>query len=165
MIDHYELLYIIPGSKTEEEAKPIAEKVQALVKRLGGTITKADFWGKRKLAYEIDKQRQGFYDYVEFDAEPSALADIEKEIRLSDDVLRHQLLRRIVQSAEAKAKTEALQQRIAAKRQAQKEKQQVETIAAKQELPKEKVEATAPVAPEELEHKLEEILESDKVEL
>lgn len=165
MIEHYELLYIIPGTKTDEEAKPIVEQIHALLKQHGANVTKTDFWGKRKLAYEIDHLRQGFYDYAEFDLETTALAALEKDLRLNDTVVRHQIVRRYVQSAEQMAKTDALRQRIAAKRQAEKERLQATTIVAGQQPVAAKPVAAAPVAPEELEHKLEEILESDKVEL
>lgn len=163
MIEHYEVLAIFPGTKTEEEAKPLMDKFQELLRSHGATISKVDVWGKRKLAYEIDHLRHGYYLNIEFDLDTQKLHGLDEALRLSDDVVRHQILRRIVQSAEAIAKTEALRERIAAKRQQAKEK---EAAAMVSETPAAApVEATAPVAQEKLAEKLEEILESDKVDV
>lgn len=165
MTEHYELLYIIPGHKTEAEAKPAVEAVHQVLTKHGAAIGKTDFWGKRKLAYEINHLRQGYYDVVEFDLESIGLAALEKDLGLNDNVLRHQIVRRQVKSAETLAREEALRQRIAAKRQAEKDRLQVATMAEQQAPVQTKPEETGPVAPEQLEQKLEEILGSDKVEL
>jgi small subunit ribosomal protein S6 len=165
MIEHYELLYIIPGTKTDEEAKPLVEGIHQLMIKHGATMGKIDFWGKRKLAYEIDHIRQGFYDLIEFDIETEKLAAMEKDLRLNENVLRHQIVRRVVKSAAVIAREEALHQRIAAKRQAEKDRQSVATMTEQQTPVSTKVEDNGPVAPEQLDEKLKEILGSDKVEV
>ncbi len=165
MIDHYEVLVIFPGSKTEEEVQPLVSRLEELLKIQGANITKTDFWGKRKLAYEIDGYRHGFYHLVEFDLESTKLNDLDKALQLSDDVVRHQVVRRIVKSAAAVAKAEALRERIAAKRQAAKEKEAAAMVTEAAPVQATPVEPAAPVAQEKLAEKLEEILESDKVDL
>lgn len=163
----YELLYILRGEATEEEAKSQAERVHQLLTQAGGTIGKQEFWGKRKLAYEIDHVRQGFYDLVEFDLDSEQLANLEQALRLDEHVLRYQVVRRIVKSPERIAAEERLRERIAAKRAATKEKEAAGAVAAAQ--PKPTPVAAEPEAPavtgEQLEEKLEEILDTNKLEV
>src|SRR4029077_16559870 len=136
-----------------------------LLRSHGANITKTDFWGKRKLAYEIDHLRHGFYLLVEFDLESTKLNELDKALQLNDDIGRHQMIRRIIKSAAAMAKTAALQERIAAKRQAAKEKEAAAMVSEAVTPAIAPVEPVAPVAQEKLSEKLEEILESDKVRL
>lgn len=163
MIEHYDILTIFPGTKTDEEAKVLMDQFQDLMRTHGATITKVDVWGKRKLAYEIDHLRHGFYLHLEFDLETAKLQPLDAAVRLADGVVRHQITRRIVQSAEALAKVEALRERIAAKRQQAKEKEAAALVAAPAAAAP--IEPAAPVAQEQLSEKLEEILESDKVDV
>lgn len=164
MVEHYEILTIFPGTKTEEEIQPVMSKFQDVMRAHGATISKVDVWGKRKLAYEIDHLRHGYYLNVEFDMETEKLHGLDEAIRLSDDVVRHQILRRIVQTPEALAKVTALRERIAAKREQVKEKEAAAMVSETAAAPT-PVEPVAPVAQEKLAEKLEEILESDKVDV
>ena len=163
-MQNYELLYIIPGDKTEEEVKSITEEIKQLLVQHGATVVKQDFWGKRKLAYEIDKIRQGYYDLMAFDAETEKLQALEQALRLHENVLRHQITIRIVKTPEQIAAEEQLRERIAAKRAAVKEKEVVAAVA--DEAPATFSQpVTGPVSEEALEEKLEEILEEDKVDV
>lgn len=165
MIEHYELLYIIPGAKTEEEAKAETTKVHALVTGQGATVTQADFWGKRKLAYEIDHLRYGYYDLVAFDLESTKLSALDAALHLAETVLRYQITRRKVLTAEQLAATQQLRERIAARREAAKEKEAAGMVTKEETPPAAPTAPAAPVQKEQLEEKLEQILESDKVEL
>ena len=90
----YELAVIV-SAKIEDDARAAAvDKCKALIERFGGQITNVDEWGKKKLAYEIDKQSEGFYYFIHFDAEPTAPADIEQRVRIKDNVLRFLCVRR-----------------------------------------------------------------------
>jgi small subunit ribosomal protein S6 len=129
MVQTYELLYIIPGDKTEEEAKPITEQIKGLLTQLGATIANQDYWGKRKLAYEIEHIRQGYYDLIAFDVDTSKLPEIETALRLHEDVLRHMITIRIVKTPEQILAETQLRERIAAKRAAVKEKEVVAAVA------------------------------------
>ncbi len=91
---HYELLYIISNEYSEDEIKPIAEKVRTLVKENQGEITKDEEWGKKRLAYHIKKYQFGYYNLLEFDLPALGLAKIERALRLSNEVLRHQIVRK-----------------------------------------------------------------------
>ena len=66
----------------------MVEKAKEYITRFGGTITNVDDWGKKRLAYEIQKMREGFYYFIQFDASADCPAEIEKRIRIMDNVLR-----------------------------------------------------------------------------
>ncbi|WP_026509632.1 MULTISPECIES: 30S ribosomal protein S6 [unclassified Butyrivibrio] len=89
----YELAVIV-NAKIEDDARAAAvDKCKALIERFGGQITNVDEWGKKKLAYEIEKMNEGFYYFIQFDAEPTAPADIEKRVRIVDGVIRYLLVK------------------------------------------------------------------------
>lgn len=167
MTEHYELLLIVPGTQTDEEAQATVAKLQEQLQARGATITKHEFWGKRKLAYEINHIRQGFYDLTEFDLETTKLAAIDNELRLNDVVLRHQIVCKTLKTAEELAAEAALREHIAAKRQAAREKEQGAAVAAATPTPvvAEPTEPAGPIEKAKLEEKLEQMLESDKVDI
>ena len=86
---NYELSVVLFSTLSEEEKVATLEKVKELITRFGGEITNVDDWGKRKLAYEIDKQREGFYYFIQFNAETSVPAEIESRVRIMEQVLRY----------------------------------------------------------------------------
>ena len=84
----YELAVVI-SAKLEEEARADAlERVKALIERFGGQITNIDDWGKKRLAYEIQKMREGYYYFIQFDASTDCPAQIERNIRIMEPVIR-----------------------------------------------------------------------------
>jgi small subunit ribosomal protein S6 len=165
MPNPYELLYIIPGTQTEEEAQQSSQAVRQLLRDRGATIVKEDWWGKRRLAYEIEHVRQGYYDLIEFDLEPAKLSELEQAIRLHEHVLRHQVVRRIVLTPEQQAAVQARRERIAARRQAEKEKETVAAMTAEAPTTAAPVEPQAAISEQELEEKLEEILDEKKIDV
>jgi len=88
----YELCVVLKPNLNEEEAKAEFEKIQGLVSRFGGVVDKVDEWGKRKLAYEIDKINEGIYFFIIFTAEAEAPAEIESRIRIMESVLRYLII-------------------------------------------------------------------------
>lgn len=86
---NYELSVVLFSTLSEEEKVATLEKVKELITRFGGEITNVDDWGKRKLAYEIEKQREGFYYFIQFKAEATAPAEIESRVRIMEQVLRY----------------------------------------------------------------------------
>ena len=89
----YELLYIIPATLTDEEVAKAETDIQALVQKYGGTPKESRRLGKFRLTYLIKKARHGHYVLAYFDAEPAAVAKINEALRISDNVLRHLILR------------------------------------------------------------------------
>ena len=88
-MNKYELAVVVSGKIEDEERAAVVDKCKALIERFGGTITNVDDWGKKRLAYEIQKMKEGFYYFIQFEAESSAPAEIESRIRIMDNVLRY----------------------------------------------------------------------------
>ena len=93
-MNKYELAVVV-NAKIEDDARTATiEKVKEYITRFGGTITNVDEWGKRRLAYEIQKMREGFYYFIQFDAPGTAPAEVEKNVRIMDNVLRFLIVRK-----------------------------------------------------------------------
>ena len=87
-MNKYELAVVV-NAKIEDDARTaVIEKVQAYITRFGGQVSDVDEWGKRKLAYEIQKMREGYYYFIHFEADATAPAEIEARLRIMDNVLR-----------------------------------------------------------------------------
>ncbi|MFZ4649051.1 MAG: 30S ribosomal protein S6 [Patescibacteria group bacterium] len=114
--NHYEMLFIIPNKFTEEEAKVQVTKVEELVAAQGGAITYREYWGKKRLAYEIKHNHYGYYSLCEFDIDRAAIAKIDNDLRLSNDVLRHQIVVAPVLSNETRARQKSLSEKLAIKK-------------------------------------------------
>ena len=89
----YELAVVV-NAKIEDDARTATiEKVQKYITRFGGTVTNVDEWGKRKLAYEIQKMREGFYYFIHFESDSSVPAELESRLRIMDNVMRYLCVR------------------------------------------------------------------------
>ena len=84
----YELALVVNAKIEDEERAAVVEKAKEYVTRYGGTITEVDEWGKKRLAYEIQKMREGFYYFIRFDANADCPAEVERHVRIMDNVLR-----------------------------------------------------------------------------
>ena len=89
----YELAVVVSARIEDEERAAAVDKCKALIERFGGTITNVDEWGKKRLAYEIQKMKEGFYYFIAFESETSAPAEIERRIRIMDNVLRYLIVK------------------------------------------------------------------------
>ncbi|MFZ5945007.1 MAG: 30S ribosomal protein S6 [Bacillota bacterium] len=90
----YELLYIVKPDVDEEKLEAVIGKYTALIEKEGGEIVKVDKWGRRKLAYEIDKKwREGIYILVHFNGEPAVASELDRVMKISDDIIRHLITR------------------------------------------------------------------------
>ncbi|KZL93036.1 30S ribosomal protein S6 [Clostridium magnum] len=85
----YETIFILHPSLDEEAVKANVEKFKGVIENGGGVIENVDFWGKRKLAYEINKVGEGYYTLVHFDANPELPKELDRVFRISDAVVRH----------------------------------------------------------------------------
>lgn len=92
-MNKYELAVVLNAKVEDEVRTNTFEKVKDLVSRCKGTITNVDEWGKRRLAYEIQKMNEGFYYFIQFDAEAEVPAEIESRIRIMDNVIRYLCVR------------------------------------------------------------------------
>lgn len=84
----YEILVIFDPRPTDEDVAALLVKLQDNLTNLGGTVAKAESWGKRRLAYEIRKQREGTYAVIECSATPATIKEFERQLGLNEQVLR-----------------------------------------------------------------------------
>ena len=93
-MNKYELAVVV-NAKIEDDARAdVIEKVKALITRFGGNVTDIDEWGKKRLAYEIQKMREGFYYFIQFEADTECPAEVERHVRIMDNVLRYLIVKK-----------------------------------------------------------------------
>ena len=92
-MNKYELAVVVSAKLEDDARAEVIDKVKALVTRFGGNITDVDEWGKKRLAYEIQKMREGYYYFIQFEAESNVPAEIESRIRIMDNVIRYLCVR------------------------------------------------------------------------
>ena len=90
----YELLLLFDPSLDEESHAAALDKVQGVITADGGVVDKVDPWNKRKLAYEIDKLTEGNYVLIDFHTVPTAIAELDRVLRITDSVIRHMVISR-----------------------------------------------------------------------
>jgi small subunit ribosomal protein S6 len=102
---HYEVMIILDPSLDERTVAPSLENYLNVIRTSGGTVEKVDVWGKRRLAYEIEKHSEGIYALLDVNSEPSAVQEMDRQLGLTESVLRTKVLRRDpVRQRAAKAK-------------------------------------------------------------
>ena len=90
----YETVVVISAKFEDEERTAVIEKIKGLIERFGGTVTTVDDWGKKKLAYDIQKMSEAFYYIVHFESEDSNCSnEMEQQLRIMDGVLRYLIVR------------------------------------------------------------------------
>ena len=89
----YEIMYIIRPNMDEEARQALVERFNNILKENGAEITSVKEWGKRRLAYEIKKYRDGHYMIVNVVSEPKAVQEFDRLARISDDIIRHIVVR------------------------------------------------------------------------
>ena len=92
-MNKYELAVVVSAKLEDEDRAATIEKVKEYITRCGGTVTEVDEWGKRKLAYEIQKMREGFYYFVRFESDATCPGEVEKRIRIMENVIRYLCVR------------------------------------------------------------------------
>lgn len=85
----YEAAFIFSGALDDSALETEVGKVEDLVRREGGTVKEWNRWGKRRLAYEIGGQRDGYYAFLEFELDPTALETLARAYGLNENILRH----------------------------------------------------------------------------
>ena len=89
----YELLVILDPSLDERTVQPSLEQFLSVIRTDGGSVEKLEVWGKRRLAYEIEKNADGIYAIVEVTCEPATVTELDRQLGLNESVLRTKVLR------------------------------------------------------------------------
>jgi small subunit ribosomal protein S6 len=90
----YEVMLILPPDAEDSVVDGVVERITGILSERGGEVSQVDKWGRRRLAYEIAHQTEGFYVIVAFKAEPDALPELDRVLSLADDVLRFKVVLR-----------------------------------------------------------------------
>ncbi len=88
-MNKYELAVVVNAKVEDEERLATVEACKSLVERFGGVITNVDEWGKKRLAYEVQKMKEGYYYFIQFDADGTVPAEIESRIRIMENVISY----------------------------------------------------------------------------
>jgi small subunit ribosomal protein S6 len=92
MLREYECMLILPAEADEAMVGTAVERINKVIASDGGAIGRLDRWGRRRFAYEIDRANEGYYVVVRFTAEPTAQTEIDRVLKLADEVIRHKVI-------------------------------------------------------------------------
>jgi small subunit ribosomal protein S6 len=114
----YELIYILKPEATEQEVANVHTQVEGIIHRLGGTLQKTDAWGRRKLAYEIGKHKEGFYVLHVIEGSGELMKEIDRRLKVTEGLIRHLIVRvdehqRVAERARTKRVAESRRRRVA----------------------------------------------------
>ena len=90
----YELLFFVDLASNEEVRAGVMKRIDVAITENGGQVDSVDDWGKRKLAYEINDLTDGDYTLINFHADPTQIAELDRVLRITDAVVRHMIVRR-----------------------------------------------------------------------
>ena len=90
----YEIMLILPPDAEDSVVDGVVERVKGVLSDRGGEVKSADKWGRRRLAYEIAKQTEGYYVVVTFTTEPDAVLELDRVLSLADEVMRFKVVLR-----------------------------------------------------------------------
>ena len=93
-MNNYELLFIVDNALADDKKEAVIAKFSKLVADSGGTVGKTDKWGSKKFAYPIDYKNDGYYVLMNFTASPELPAEIERQMRINDAIVRFLIVRK-----------------------------------------------------------------------
>lgn len=150
MTRDYELGFILHPEVNEEQTRAILERIEQIVTNYGGQVVRVNQWGRRRLAYPIQHNRDGFYVFIDMILTPETVSELDRTLKVSEEVLRHLITRRDPRIAQKEREARAA---AAAQAAAAPESEAVAEESAGAEEPAEAVEeALVAVSPEESEY-------------
>jgi small subunit ribosomal protein S6 len=93
-VTEYEILLLLDPDLADEKQADIVARLRTLIEQGGGTVERHDVWGRRRLAYAIDKKEEGVYHLLSFTASAETLDELSRVLKIDDDVIRHMATRR-----------------------------------------------------------------------
>lgn len=93
LMNKYELAVVLSAKLEDDERAAALEKVKGYITRFGGTVTDVEEWGKKRLAYEIQKMKEGFYYFIQFDGDSTTPNELESRVRIMEPVIRYLCVR------------------------------------------------------------------------
>ena len=92
-MNKYELAVVLTTKIEDDERAATIEKIKGYIERFGGTVTNVDEWGKKRLAYEIQKMREGYYYFIAFESNSNCPNELESHVRIMENVIRYLCIR------------------------------------------------------------------------
>lgn len=175
-MNQYELLYIVPTQYTDDEIVGIQAKISKLVEKFGGKVLRNESLGKIRLAYSIKKIRHGTYILVHFNGKQSEIQELDRQLKLSEEILRHTIVMREDDALEKEYQISSYVAPLSEEAKAQKREAAKPIFSAPEAKSLASVKEIAPPTPsatsaeeskmsiEELDKKLDEILDTDLTE-
>jgi small subunit ribosomal protein S6 len=93
VLRHYEIMVILDASLEERTVAPSLDTYLNVIRTSGGSVEKLDVWGRRRLSFEIKKKSEGIYAVIDLQATPEAVAELDRQLRLNESVLRTKVIR------------------------------------------------------------------------
>jgi small subunit ribosomal protein S6 len=90
---HYEMMVILDPALEERTIQPSLDQFLQVVRSAGGTVDKVDIWGRRRLAYDIQKKSEGIYSVIDLTSEPDTVRELDRQLNLNEAVLRTKIVR------------------------------------------------------------------------
>ena len=90
----YEILLILPAEADDKVVGGVTDRISQVLSQSGGEVVKVDRWGKRRLAFEINKHAEGIYAVLDVNADPDAVKELDRQLSLNESVLRTKVMRR-----------------------------------------------------------------------
>jgi small subunit ribosomal protein S6 len=92
-MNKYEMAVVVSAKVEDDVRVATVEQVKEYIARFGGNVTNVDEWGKKKLAYEIQKMKEGFYYFIKFESDANCPNEVEKNVRIMENVIRYLIVR------------------------------------------------------------------------
>ena len=92
-MNKYELALVLNAKIEDDERAATVEKIKELIVKFGGTVTNVDEWGKKRLAYEIQKMREGYYYFIQFEGDSNCPNEVEAHVRIMEPVIRYLIVK------------------------------------------------------------------------
>ena len=93
-MNKYELALVVDAKAEDDVRTATVEKAKEYIARYGGTVTEVEDWGKKRLAYEIQHMREAFYYFIQFEADAACPAEVERHVRIMENVIRYLCVRK-----------------------------------------------------------------------
>lgn len=93
-MNKYELALVVSAKVEDEVRDAVVEKAKSYIARYNGNVTEVEEWGKKRLAYEVQKMREGFYYFIQFEADATCPAEVERHVRIMDNVMRYLVVKK-----------------------------------------------------------------------
>ena len=93
-MNKYELALVVNAKVEDDVRTATVEKAKEYIARYGGTVTEVEDWGKKRLAYEIQKMREAYYYFIQFEADTTCPAEVERHVRIMENVVRYLCVRK-----------------------------------------------------------------------